>query len=125
MVVIVCFLLSDGLRHSTASSDSENESAPCKAEPGSSTQSNVSPGWMIEVYDSEMPETADWWAANLGWAPDDAREPGAIFRLHGSSDLRHWTPLAIVTNQANLSIWTDPQANSHGHRFYRASRADP
>ncbi|MCL4178995.1 MAG: hypothetical protein KJ072_14785 [Verrucomicrobia bacterium] len=51
--------------------------------------------------------------------------PGAIFQLHGSSDLCQWTPLAIVTNQANVSVWTDPQANSLGHRFYRASRADP
>jgi hypothetical protein len=51
--------------------------------------------------------------------------PGAIVQLYGSSDLHHWTPLGSVTNQGQVTFWTDRQTSAHGHRFYRASWAEP
>jgi hypothetical protein len=46
--------------------------------------------------------------------------PGAILQIEGSSNLTHWTPLTLLTNQASALEFDDPAAPASRQRFHRA-----
>ena len=49
-----------------------------------------------------------------------AVSPATKYRIEGSTDLAHWTPVYTGTASESLVAWVDPAAGDHGRRFYRA-----
>jgi hypothetical protein len=51
-------------------------------------------------------------------------DAGASYQIDVSSDLLHWLPLTTVVNTTGLTEFSDADADSHDHRFYRAHPID-
>jgi len=45
---------------------------------------------------------------------------GIAYQILGSTDLSGWTLLGPVTNDWGTVLFTDPEAATNAHRFYRA-----
>jgi len=50
-------------------------------------------------------------------------DAGASYVIEASADLRHWDVVATVANTSGSVEFTDNEAASHDHRFYRAHPA--